>query len=141
MKLLVDTNVLLDVLAHREPHYAASARVWTLAERGEVQAVVSAISFNNVYYIVRRAAGKEKARAALRALRDVFEWVAPDRNIVNQAIDSESDDFEDAVQFYSAVRAEVDYLVTRDPAGFPTSGPAIVTPSELVALLEYRTAQ
>lgn len=140
MRILVDTNVLLDVLAHRQPHYAASARVWTLAEQGEVEAFVSAVSFNNVYYIVRKAGGRERAMAALKALRQVFDWVAPDRSIVNQAIDdSGCDDFEDAVQFHSAVRVKANYLVTRDPAGFPAFGPAIVTPPELVALLGDRT--
>ena len=104
MRILVDTNVLLDVLAHRQPFYTASARVWTLAEHSEIDACISAISFNNVYYIVRKAAGKSEARRCLGLLRDVFDWIAPDRNIINQAIDSELDDFEDAVQFHSAVR-------------------------------------
>lgn len=71
----------------------------------------------------------------LQLLRDVFDCVAPDRAIVNQAIDSECDGFEDAVQFCSAVRAEADYLVRRDPAGFPATGPAIVTPTELMSVL------
>ena len=63
----------------------------------------------------------------------MFDWVAPDRSIINQAIDSDCDDFEGAVQFHSAVRAEADFLVTRDAAGFPGSGPAIVTPAEFLA--------
>lgn len=141
MILLVDTNVLLDVLAYREPHYEASARVWTLAERGDVESFISSISFNNVYYIIRKAAGRAKAREALQSLRDVFDWVAPDRSIINQAIDSDCDDFEDAVQFHSAVRVGADYLVTRDPGGFPRSGPAIVTPSEFLALLANQTTE
>jgi predicted nucleic acid-binding protein len=50
----IDTNVLLDVLARRQPFYAAASRIWTLAERGSVRAFVSAISFNNIYYITRK---------------------------------------------------------------------------------------
>jgi predicted nucleic acid-binding protein len=133
--LLVDTNVLLDVLARRAPFYEASAQVWSLAERGAVEAYISSISFNNVYYIVRKASGRQIAQQALQALRDVFDWVAPDRNIINQAVDFAGEDFEDSVQFCSAVRVQARYLVTRDPAGFPTTGPAVVTPTEFLALV------
>ncbi|WP_408648069.1 PIN domain-containing protein [Thiocapsa bogorovii] len=55
MRIFVDTNLLLDVLAKREPFYAAAARVWTLAETGVCEAPVSAISFNNVFDIIRKA--------------------------------------------------------------------------------------
>jgi predicted nucleic acid-binding protein len=133
VRILVDTNVLLDVLAHREPFYAAAAAIWSLAERGEVRAVVSAISFNNVYYIVRRAEGRAKAEKAMRLIRDVFESVPPDGQIINQAIDAGMDDFEDAVQFHSAIRAKTVYLVTRNPNHFPKSELPILTPEEFLA--------
>ena len=73
MIALVDTNVLLDVLTRREPHYRASVYVWTLAERGEITAFISAISFNNIYYIVRKAESKTKAEKVLKLLRDTFD--------------------------------------------------------------------
>ena len=134
MVVLVDTNVLLDVLARREPHYRASAQVWTLAERGEIRAFVSAISYNNVYYIIRRAESKEAARRAMLSLRDVFDSVAPDAKIINQAIDSDCDDFEDAIQFHSAVRVGAQVLITRNPKDFPPSAMAIATPEEFLAM-------
>jgi predicted nucleic acid-binding protein len=62
MKVFIETNLLLDVLAKREPFYAATARIWTLAETGACDALVSAISFNNVFYIVRRARDTAAAR-------------------------------------------------------------------------------
>ncbi len=133
MRILVDTNVLLDVLARREPFYAAAAAIWSLAERGEVRAVVSAISFNNVYYIVRRAEGRTQAQKAMRLIRDIFEAVPPDSQIINQAIDANMDDFEDAVQFHSAIRAKATYLVTRNPGDFPKSALPILTPDEFLA--------
>jgi len=134
MKVFVDTNVLLDVLARREPFYVAAAQVWSLAERGEVQAFVSAISFNNVYYIVRKAENKRKADQALRLIRDVFHVVAPDSQIINQAIDAGLTDFEDAVQFHSAVRARAVHLVTRNPHDFPKSDLSILTRDEFLAV-------
>ena len=134
MRILIDTNVLLDVLARREPFYASAAQIWSLAERGEIRAVVSAISFNNVYYVLRRAEGRVKAEKAMRLIRDVFESVPPDGQIINQAIDSGMDDFEDAVQFHSATRAKAAYLVTRNPAHFPKSDLPVLTPEEFLTL-------
>jgi predicted nucleic acid-binding protein len=64
VRLLLDTNVLLDVLAARKPFYETTARIWSLAEHEDVEAFVSAISFNNVYYIVRKA-GREERDARL----------------------------------------------------------------------------
>ena len=136
MRLFVDTNLLLDVLAKREPFYAAAARIWTLSETGACESFVSAISFNNIYYIVRKAENAAIARKALRLLRDVFISVAPDRRILNQAIDSDIDDFEDAIQFFSAVHAGADYLLTRNVDDFPTGALPILTPEELFVLLD-----
>jgi predicted nucleic acid-binding protein len=118
VRVFVDTNLLLDVLAKREPFYAA-ARIWTLAETGACEALVSAISSNNVFYIVRKARDLAAARRALVLLRDVFASVAPDQRILNQAIDSGIADFEDAIQFYSALHARADYLLTRNVGDFP----------------------
>ncbi|MCZ6632524.1 MAG: PIN domain-containing protein [bacterium] len=132
--MLVDTNVLLDVLARREPHYQASAQVWTLAECGEITAFISAISFNHIYYILRKAESKTAAYNALKLLRNVFESVAPDAKIINQAIDSACDDFEDAIQFHSAVRVGAHVLITRNPNDFPQSSVAIATPEEFLKI-------
>ena len=139
MKVFVDTNVLLDVLAHRDGFYDASARIWSLSERGEIEAFISAISFNNVYYIIRKARDKATADTAMKLLRDVFDSIAPDTRIVNQAIDSEFKDFEDALQFHSAVRCQADFLITRNPADFPPSKPAVLTPEEFLALWRENT--
>lgn len=134
MNILIDTNILLDVLAAREPFYAAAAAIWSLAERREVQAYVSAISFNNVYYVIRKIGGKEKAEKAMRLMRDTFGIIAPDAQIIAQAIDASCDDFEDAVQLYSAVRAKANCLVTRNPGDYPCGDPAILMPEEFLAL-------
>jgi predicted nucleic acid-binding protein len=134
MRVFLDTNILLDVLARREPFYAAAAQVWSLAERGEIQAFVSAISFSNIYYIIRKSVGKAQAHAGLRSLRDVFQVVAPDGQIINQAIDDDLDDFEDAVQFHSAIRAKAAHLVTRNPDDFPESTLSILTPEEFLTV-------
>jgi len=143
MKVFLDTNVLLDILAKREPFYTASAEVWSLAESGAVQGCISTISFNNIYYVVRKMTGKSNADKALRILRDIFVPVAPDTLILNQAIDSTMNDFEDAIQFHSAIRAGADCLITRDPGHFKEveANLAISTPDEFLAVWRQRCAR
>lgn len=133
MKVFVDTNVLLDVLARREPFYADSAQVWTLAETGRVSCFVSTLSLPNLFYLLRRGAGQKAARRAMSVLRGIFSLVSLDAKIINQAIDSDMDDFEDAVQFFSALRADAAILITRNPRDFPGTDVAIQTPAEFLA--------
>ncbi len=133
MNIFVDTNVLLDVLAKREPHYKASARIWTLCEEGKIHGSISVISFNNIYYIVRKLNGRHAAGKMLALLRDVFEPVALDAKLLNQAIGAGMGDFEDAIQYHSAVRANADFLVSRNVAHFPKAAFPILTPEELIA--------
>ena len=133
MDVFVDTNVLLDVLAEREPFYGASLRVWTLAEEGTIRGLVSAISFNNLYYIVRKLADRRTASRAMRLLRGTFVPVALGPQILNQAIDSGFRDLEDAIQFFSAVQAGATCLVTRNPRHFPAGQIPIQTPAAFLA--------
>lgn len=134
MRVFFDTNVLIDVIAERKPFYADSAAIWTLAEQGKIVGLVSAISFNNIYYVVHRLEDAKKARRALQLLRDTFEVAACDQQTINQAIDAKFKDFEDAVQYVSAVRASADCLVSRNPNHFPTAEDCpVLTPAEFLA--------
>ena len=132
MNVFIDTNVLLDVLAKREPFYRDSATVWTLAERGKVRGFVSTLSFSNVYYIVRRLKDRRTADRAMRMLRDTFAPVVCDEQILSQAIDAGMKDFEDAIQYFSAMHAEVACLISRNPDHFPRSVLSVVTPTEFL---------
>ena len=134
MRVLVDTNVLLDVFAKREPFYAASARLWALAERGQVEAYISAISFNNAFYIVRKLATAAEAKEMLRWLRDEFHVVPLSEQILHQAIDSGVIDFEDAIQFFSAIHCAADAIVTRNVDDYPGQKIPTMTPEEFLAL-------
>jgi predicted nucleic acid-binding protein len=133
MNVFLDTNVLLDVLGRREPFYADSAAVWTLAETGRVDGFISAMSFPNLFYVLRRAAGARIARRAMSLLRDIFRPVALDGQVLNQALDAGLGDFEDAIQFFSALRAAADCLVTRNVRDFPRGELPIQTPAEFLA--------
>ncbi len=133
-KVLLDTNVLLDVFAKREPFYNDAAQIWSLAEKGKLNASISAISFNNVYYIIRKAKGSDVADFSLRCLRDEFNVVDLTSRILNQAMDSEIGDFEDAIQYFSAVHSDADFLITRNPEHFPRKDITVMTPDEFLAV-------
>ena len=135
MKVFVDTNVLLDVLARREPFYSNAARIWSLAERGRIEALISVISFNNVYYIVRRASNRKSAKRSLHLMRGIFTPVPLSVQILNQAIDAGYDDFEDAIQFHSAIHANADCLIRRDGEHFPATDLPVLSPAAFLASL------
>ena len=135
MRAFVDTNVLLDVLASRKPFYHDAARIWTLAETGKIDALISVISFNNVYYVVRRVSDRKSAERALQLMRNVFVAVPLTAQILGQAIDAGLGDFEDAIQFHSAVHAKAACLITRDADHFPATDIPVITPAGFLASL------
>jgi predicted nucleic acid-binding protein len=133
-KIFVDTNVLLDVLAEREPFCGDSQRIWTMSETERVEGLVSAMSFSNCYYIVRKYAGKRSADKAVKLLRDVFSPVDLTAQVLNQAMDSEFADFEDAIQFYSATHAKAGFIITRNADHFPRTSMPVLSPTEFLAM-------
>jgi predicted nucleic acid-binding protein len=133
VKVFVDTNVLLDVLAERKPFYRDSMRIWTMAETGRLDALVSVMSYANCYYIVRRFAGRSNAERALRLMRDIFTPVDLTGRIMNQAMDAGFDDFEDAIQWHSALHARASCIITRNAGDFPHSPLPALSPAEFLA--------
>lgn len=129
MILFLDTNVLLDVLADRSPFVNSSKRLWELSEFNEVKGMISAVSFNNIYYIVRKASSASTATECLKRLRSIFNIVEVDDKIITQAIDSKMNNFEDSIQYFCSLRCKASHLITRNPADFPrTQALYIVTP-------------
>ncbi len=112
-------------------------KIWTLAESGRLQAFVSAISFNNCYYIIRRFSGRRSAEKAVLLLRDIFTPVDLTSKILNQAVDAGFSDFEDAVQFHSAVSAQAQCVITCNPDHFPRVPLSILTPAEFLSAYPF----
>lgn len=135
MDVFIDTNVLIDVLAKRDPFYGSSAQVWSLAENGSIHGLISAISFNNIYYVVRKLRNRKTAERMMILMRDAFDVTALDKQILGQAIDAGFKDFEDAIQYMSALHAGVDCLVSRNPKDFPRKDLPVVSPEEFIASL------
>lgn len=134
MNLFIDTNVVIDVIAGRPQRYEASAEVLTLLERDKFAGFISAISFNNIHYIIRRQSGKNKADHAVRTLLATFSIVSLDEKIITRAIDANFNDFEDGIQFFSAIRCHADYLISRNVKDFPHDDIPVLAPEEFLRL-------
>jgi predicted nucleic acid-binding protein len=136
MIVLIDTNVLLDCLQMREPHAAAATRLWKLAEEGILTGYISAISFNNVFYIARKQAGTGRALEAVKIIRRTFRTVPLDEPLIDQAIASTTSDLEDAIQIAAADHVHADYIVTRNIKDFINARTPTATAEEILALLQ-----
>lgn len=134
-KIFLDTNVILDMLRQRKPFVEGSAAVWDLIEHEKAEGYVSAISFNNVHYIIRRAANDNIARQAMRTMMDTLNVIPLDGKILNKAMDAAKfKDFEDAIQFFSAIQCDAEYLITRNVKDFPQTDIPVFDPETFLAL-------
>ena len=141
MKLFLDTNVVLDVLADRKPYADDAAFVLSVVEEGEAEGFIAAHTATTLFYLLQRDLGQRKAKSALSDLLKLVEVVAVDHDRLLQAMAMNWNDFEDAVQAACAAKAEVDYLVTRNPSDFAKSHLDVITPPELVAALSTPDTQ
>jgi predicted nucleic acid-binding protein len=132
VKVLIDTNVIVDVALEREPFYAESDRILTFVEEGQIQGYVSASTFSDLYYIIRRDKGRDWTLDFLRQLATFCQVATVDNSVISIALTCNFKDFEDAIQYSTAVINLIDAIVTRNPRDFPVNIPRIVTPNQLI---------
>jgi predicted nucleic acid-binding protein len=135
MRLFIDINVVLDVLANREPWVEDSGAVLSLLDDAEVEGLIAAHSVTTLYYLASRHLGHKPAVAALIDLLEHLSVTPLDEDILLRALSLGWDDVEDAVQGVSAQRANVDYIVTRNPSDFEAASIPVVTPKQFLATL------
>jgi predicted nucleic acid-binding protein len=135
VRILIDTNVVLDVLMARRPHVDHALVVFALVDSGRVRGVVGATTITTVFYLAAKAAGVTRARAHVRSLLDLFAVASVDRAVLVAALDAGFDDFEDAVLHEAGVVAGVDAIVSRDGTGFAASSLPVFAPSTFLAVV------
>ena len=135
-KIFIDTNILLDVILRRSEFCKQAAEVWADCESGKVQGFVSAISLNNMHYVMRKLVAPDVALEYVRLVLNVFSIVPLDEAILRLAVDLPQKDFEDAIQMFSAVQVKADCIVTRDHAHFSGNYMPIVSPEEYKGLFK-----
>lgn len=135
MKLFIDTNVVLDVLAQREPWFNDSACLLAHVEQGGATGHIAAHTLTTLHYLLARHLGQQKTAAVLIDLTGLLRVESVDHQVLQQALALGWRDFEDAVQAVTAAQCQADYLVTRNPRDFRQSLVPVITPSEFLALL------
>lgn len=133
MRLLIDGNILLDVLQKREPHYLDSTKVWKMCETNLAEGCVSALTFANLVYVMRKELDEEKVREVYKKLSIIFNFVDLNALDISNAADMKWDDFEDAVQAATAKRIHADYIITRNVKDYNKSKVMAFTPTEFLA--------
>ncbi|NJK54511.1 MAG: PIN domain-containing protein [Pleurocapsa sp. SU_5_0] len=132
MRVLIDTNVVLDFLQEREPFVEDAAKLFERIDAGEIEGFIAAITITNIYYIVRKAAGIDAAKDAVTQILSDLQICTVDRGILEQAVSLNFRDFEDAVQYACAIACTVDAIVTRDVSGFIGVEIPVKSPREIV---------
>ena len=135
MKLLIDANILLDVLQNRENFVRASSMVWKLCETEQAKGYISALTFANLVYIMRKEMDAQKIEEVLHMLSLIFEFAELNDSDLFRAAALQWPDFEDAVQSVTAERIHADYIITRNVRDFSRSKVIAFTPDELLARL------
>ncbi len=130
MRVLLDTNVLLDVLLKREAWLADAQTLWQANDDGRLAAYLTATTLTDIFYVARRLTDVQRARQAVQVCLDAFEIAPVDRVILERAQQLSGADFEDNVQIACAESIGLDAIVSRDKESFQGSTLAVWLPSE-----------
>lgn len=132
MRVLIDTNILLDVLSNRPEFVDMSSKVWKLCETHRVQGFISALSIANIVYILRKELSAKKTKEVIEDLFLIFNVADLSSQDIKNAVASDYSDFEDALQIACANRILADYIITRDSKGFSKSNIIAISPDVFV---------
>lgn len=131
MKVLIDTNIILDVLCNRHDFLEDSAKVFKFCEVRKISGYVSALSIPNIIYIMRKELDGKEIKDILEKLSLIFSIADLRADDLKKAADMGFEDYEDAVQSACASRIRMDYIITRNIKDFAGSKVAAIKPSEL----------
>ena len=131
-KIFVDTDVVFDLLAKREPFYTYAAQLFTNADKQEVTICVSSLCFGNLNYILSKHKSAVEARKILSRLKVLVTILPVDDKIIELALNSDFKDFEDAIQYYCAIENGINILITRNLKDFKPVRIPVLTAEEFV---------
>ncbi|MBV6643574.1 MAG: PIN domain-containing protein [Cyclobacteriaceae bacterium] len=135
--LLLDTNIVLDLLARREPFHESAAQLFSLADKRKIKLTVSSLTFANTNYVLSRLKSAQEARDILRRFKILVRVLSLNNKIVELSLnDEEFNDFEDGLQYYSALENNQDFIITRDLKGFKKAKIPVMTAAEYLASIE-----
>lgn len=128
-KIFVDTNIVLDLLQKREGFYEAAQQLFTLADNKEVELYISALTIANIHYILFKHL-KMEARKVLSTFKGLVEVLPINIHIISLSLVSDFPDFEDAIQYYTAIKNGIGLIITRNKKDFNQSNIPVLTATE-----------
>ncbi|MDB4904246.1 MAG: hypothetical protein JWQ63_3527 [Mucilaginibacter sp.] len=135
--IFMDINVVIDFLANRQPFSLDGARLFDLAVDGKIIIYISAVSYNNIYYILRQSLTNNATIKLLEELAEITEITDVTNVIIRQSLKTDFKDYEDAIQYYCALSIpKIDFIVTRNTKDFKKSTLPVLTPNEAVGSLQ-----
>jgi predicted nucleic acid-binding protein len=135
-KLFLDANVVIDLLGERDPFYKAVARIATLADRGEINLVVSALTYSIVFYLLSKFEDREVVKEKIRKFMVIAETSDLTDKIIEKGLSSGFSDFEDALQYHCALMMNCNIVITRNGKDFKGSEIPVLSPDEFLVYYE-----
>lgn len=126
-RILVDTNIVLDLLANRTEFIIETQELFTLSDKNELKLYVSSLTFANTYYILSQKMKLGNARKILRKFKVLVEVLPMDDKIIDLSLESDFKDFEDAIQYHTAIENEINIIITRNLKDFKTAKIPVLT--------------
>jgi len=134
--IFIDANIIIDLLTNREPFASEAALLFEFVKAKKVTAFTSANCITNIHYVLSSVSKQRNVREKVADARKLLDLVATDADIVDKALTSDFADFEDAIQYYSAISCDADYIVTRNPSDYRKSTIRIVNAEEMNRIIE-----
>jgi len=134
-RVLLDTNIILDLLAAREPFLNETRKLFSLGEQGKIELVTSALNIANTHYILSRQLKPAEVAEILEKLLLLVKVLPLNEKIIRSALVSEFKDFEDAIQYYTALENGADVIITRNIKDFKKSKLPVMTAKDFILLV------
>lgn len=132
--VFIDTDVIIDFLIDRKPFSEEAAAIFSMIDKGNIKGYVSSLSFNNLYYVLRKAGSHKKVIKSLQDLSGLVNILKVDGTIIKSALSSDFKDFEDSVQYFTAQEhKKIDCLITRNVKDFRGIKLPVMTPQAFLA--------
>lgn len=128
--LLIDTNIIIDLLAKRKDFYQEAQELFTLADENEVNLYISSLSFANTHYMLSKELNADEARKVLIKFKLLVKILPLDDRILELALSSDFKDFEDGIQYYTALENKLGIIITRNKKDFKTAKLPVLTAKE-----------
>lgn len=131
-KIFVDTDIILDLLSSREPFYVYSANLFSAADKNEIKIFVSSLSFSNLNYILSKQYSSDQAKKRLLKFKTLVTVLSVTDKVVDLALSSDFKDFEDGLQYFTAIENNIKTLLTRNLKDYKNAEISVMTAEQFL---------